>query len=442
MSEEDFDQLAIGYLHRDLDDSSVAMMREHLSAYPEDAQRILRLADQELLISRALKVTQGSSRRMPSRSTRMMRRRSVKRTVRVQSSFTFMRVAMGAAAVLAVVFFAVSYFQAKTDVAVATLESASGNLEVLRENGSQRAIAGLKLTALDRIHTTDGHAKIVYADGTSLQLDENTAISFGQSGPGKELTLQRGSLACNAAKQPAGAPFVLHSPQTDSTVVGTVFKLSVISGATKLEVDSGCVKVTDKTTHQSVDCNAGESVVADNRIQLAPQKVVASVPEIDTYQQEFPNEGTFEKGKLDLNDAPPGMQGSVGEVPIEGPTPLYIMQSKSANDRPLFIVHDDDVVHVTFRSEQPGNFAGFEVFLCLFPKEGWSTACNLIHRETSSTNAWQTIDIPLAKFDTTGTDISKVSGMVCRSFFIQTYNYAGIKVAKVSVTRSNNASTK
>lgn len=439
MSTDEFEQLAIGYLHRELGAEDATALRQHLELHPMDAAKILQLADQELLLARGLGALNKSSR-LPT--SRRLSQRSSRRAIRTRNPFSPMRIAFGAAALLAICFFVANSLQSKSPQFVATLNTVSGNAELIHGGETQRATAGTHLSAQDRVRTTDGHATIAYADGTTLQLEEKTTVQLGDSAPGKHVSLLDGSLACNASRQPVGAPFILQSPHSETTVLGTIFKLSIASGTTILQVDEGRVKLTDIATHQSVQCGAGERVVADNKSNLAVTKSIPLPPEItevDTYQQEFPNESAFEKGRLDLKDVPPGGVGSVGEVPIPGSNQLFIMQSKVSNDKPLFVVHDDDVIHITYRAERTGDFTGFELFLCLFPKEGWDTSCNLISRVTPTNTAWTTADIPVSKFNNTAGNPPKIDGMVCRSFFVQTFSFSGIKVAKFWVTRSKNA---
>ncbi len=440
MNMDEFERLAVGYLHRELDSADVANLRQHLEAHPEGAARILQLADQELLLTRGLAVAK-SSRGMRSAVapvSRHLSQRASRRGMRARNPFSPMRIALGIAALLALCFFIANSFPSKSLQPIATLDASTGNTMLIRDGETKRATAGTRLTAQDRIRTTDGQATIAYPDGTIVRLSGSTSVHVGESVPGKHLTLLEGSLACNAAKQPAGAPFILRSPQTEAMVIGTVFKFSVASGTTVLQVDEGLVNLTDLATHQSVQCSAGETAAADNKSKLAVTKSAsqtAEVAEADTYSQEFPNESSFEKGRLDVKDAPPGGVGSVSEMPLPGTNQLFIMQSKVSNEKPLFVVHDDDVIHVTYRSERIGDFTGFELFLCIFPKEGWATECNVISRVTPASTAWVTVDLPLSKFNNVTGNPQKLDGMVCRSFFVQTFNYSGIKVAKFWVTR-------
>ena len=437
MNKDDFDRIAICYLRRDLQSHDFDLLKQHLEQNPDAAGRILELADQELLLSRGFGALPRISR-IVRKSRRMLNRASDGPRKNLMS----VGIGLSLAALLALCFFtAATMGWPKQDALrfIADLGTVSADTVLVRDGKILKGIAGTHLSSQDRIVTTDGHAAIEYADGTAVNLAGSTSVLLGEQDGGKRLMLATGSLDCSAARQSKRAPFVFSTPESESTVIGTKFKLSSASGTTLLQVDEGLVKLTDLATQESVRTGPGESVIADNHRKLTVTKMLlptlAQAAEIDTCVEEFSDESTFDKGKLDLSDAPAGSPGCVREIPIKGSNPLFIMQSKFNSDKPHFAVHSDDVLHLTYRSERTGGYSEFELFLCLFPREGWASSCNVVCRVKPASTEWETADIPIASFKNLMDAKQNAEGMFCRSYFVQTFNYAGIKVGKFSVTR-------
>ncbi|HYG76868.1 MAG TPA: FecR family protein [Planctomycetota bacterium] len=435
MESEELERLMIDYLHQRLQPQDRIRLQQHLNAHPAAAAKILELADEELLLSRGLKALPLVSHI----SQRVSRRVSQRRLLRRENNSALVWTAFGIAALVALCLLLVnSWHGAPAAEAVATLESASGDTVLVRAGKTARVQNGDSLALGDELKTAHSEARVRYADGTTLQLGASSVVQFKSASGGKKVMLHTGSLQCRAASQPAGQPLVIYTKEAETTVIGTVFKLLSQSGITRLQVDEGKVKLTDVNTRESATISSGEFVVADNRRKLAVTKIetpaVAAIP--DTFTQEFPDKSSFKEGILDLTDVPPGMVASVRQVPIPNSDKLFIMSSLFTETKPYFMVHDDSVIHLTYRSEIVQGFSTFELFLVLFPADGWSYSKNIICRVTPTSTAWQTVEIPISKFLDSRTAASqKVEGMVCRCFFLQTYNYSGIRVGRFSVTR-------
>lgn len=435
MTHDEFDPLALAYLHGELQSRDAARLQQHLDSEPALLARLLELADEELLLRDGLRKMPVSTR-VSHRSKRLSQRR-----VRQKPSVQPFAIGLGIAAIMALALLAFHPWEKAASSSVATLAvltGASPDATLIHDGQTIRAKSGLALSNQDQLSTREGVATLAYADGTIVQLSANSALKLDGTSSGKQIRLLSGTLHCSAAKQAPATPFVLQTREASSTVLGTTFKLMAVSGSTTLQVDEGSVKFTDLATHESAQVGAGEFAVADNTSKLTVTKVNApAVAELaDTFSQEFPTAESIGQGVLDLKDAPPGGVSSVKEVPIPNSDKLWIMGSKFLDGRPYFVVRDDSVIHIQYRADSTGGFSEFEFFLCLFPAEGWSSEQNVICRVKPRSTNWESADLPIASFLPVNGPSKKVEGMVCRAFFIQNYDFSGIHVAKVWVTRS------
>jgi hypothetical protein len=106
----------------------------------------------------------------------------------------------------------------------------------------------------------EGSAVIRFLDGTRIELSGEATLQeklTGKRASGKGLTLARGSLTADVAKQPAGTAFLFVTPHAEVQVVGT--RLSIQSGAeTRVDVQEGQVRVTSLKGGQMVTVAAGQ----------------------------------------------------------------------------------------------------------------------------------------------------------------------------------------
>jgi len=86
-------------------------------------------------------------------------------------------------------------------------------------------------------------ATALLADGTRLELGSNTQVREMADRKGKRITLAKGILVAQVAKQPADAPMIFLTPHGEARVLGTAFRLEV-DAQTRLEVTEGRVRLT------------------------------------------------------------------------------------------------------------------------------------------------------------------------------------------------------
>ncbi len=154
---------------------------------------------------------------------------------------------------------------------LATLEAVNGTVRIIRSGADESAHAGQPLIAGDGLQVVgdDASAVVVYGDGTRLELGGDTTVFqfTGSDATGKEIVLASGSLRADVAKQPAGLPMILRTPQAEVTVLGTRFDLSGAGDATYVETAEGAVRLTRARDGRTVDVPAGfEARIDDSNI--------------------------------------------------------------------------------------------------------------------------------------------------------------------------------
>ena len=106
---------------------------------------------------------------------------------------------------------------------------------------------------------------IVYPDRTRLSLDADTVVGSIEEGPaGKRVFVAKGIARADVAKQDAGRPMILTTPQGDAKVLGTTLRLHVDPNAgkeTRLEVTEGKVELKSKLDGKSVVVVTGHFAV-------------------------------------------------------------------------------------------------------------------------------------------------------------------------------------
>jgi ferric-dicitrate binding protein FerR (iron transport regulator) len=113
-------------------------------------------------------------------------------------------------------------------------------------------------------------AAVVYPDRTRVELGSgSTALGFEDAATGKTLVLEKGALAADVVKQPAGRPMTIRTPHAEVRVIGTAFRLAVEAASTRLDVTSGRVRLTRSPDGRSVEVGAGQYAVAGPGLELA-----------------------------------------------------------------------------------------------------------------------------------------------------------------------------
>ena len=176
---------------------------------------------------------------------------------------------------------------------VATLLEADAGVAVEREGKAVATARGMELRPGDTLRTRDAAtATFRYAgEATTVDLRGETTVRLAPGGPGKRLEILGGTIGLDVAPQPPGHPMVLACPHAEVKVVGTVLTVAAAPDQTRVDVEKGAVRVTDRKEKKAVDLPAGSFVVAAPGVEL---RAKAAPPEI---AEAFRN-GDFETGDL------------------------------------------------------------------------------------------------------------------------------------------------
>jgi hypothetical protein len=128
---------------------------------------------------------------------------------------------------------------------LAWLDGAQGTSTELRDGATIESLA----TAVVR-----------FSDGTRIELSGEAKLHeklTGKRSTGKGITLARGMLTGDVAKQPAGQAFLFLTPHAEVQVIGT--RLSMASSAeTRVDVHEGQVRVASLKSGQAVTLSSGQ----------------------------------------------------------------------------------------------------------------------------------------------------------------------------------------
>ena len=145
---------------------------------------------------------------------------------------------------------------------VARIVKVDGKCQRLGPGGRAPLAAGETLFAGDGIETNGkGRVVVRYEDGTSLELSPGTVANGFESNGGKKVSLERGSLAGDVARQKADQPMIVQTREGEARVLGTKFTLSSSAGSTRLDVEKGRVRLLRRSDGASADVGADQMAV-------------------------------------------------------------------------------------------------------------------------------------------------------------------------------------
>ena len=260
-----------------------------------------------------------------------------------------------------------------TGPAVATLAEVAGAVWFREEGGSElhEARAGMELPAGVLI-TRDSlaAARLRFADGTELALASDTELAFADDGQ-KRLRVESGAVSAQVRPQPPGRPLLIRTSTAEMQVVGTIFSIATQPESTRLEVESGAVKMTRLADGQSVEVRQDSSAVAlASPVGKFSAESRAALPQ--SWRVNF-DRGLPKGWKLGRwmteQTADGGTQGFVQAViePEKGERkkPNHIVGTVNAwsgGNTVLAALRDDSVLRMTVRKARPG---GLHLVVCV-----------------------------------------------------------------------------
>ena len=162
------------------------------------------------------------------------------------------------------------------------MRRSSAGVEVQRGEERLPATRKLHLQPGDIIETGPGQSAVVEfaREGTRLELGGETRLGLLTLDKGKHFVLGRGKLEAVVARQPAGEPLVVATPQAEASVKGTKFSLSSQWEATWLKVLKGTVELHSKSADLSQPVIAGQFAVAAQNLELTARPIGQTGPRV------------------------------------------------------------------------------------------------------------------------------------------------------------------
>jgi hypothetical protein len=150
-------------------------------------------------------------------------------------------------------------------------------VDVSIERGTEfvPAANGIRLQPADvlRVGTNDTATIVFGRENTRIELRASTQLKVLSWGKGKRFELREGRIEATVAPQPKEQPMVWQTAQAEATVVGTEFILSKSDDSTRCEVMQGTVKLTSKSSGQSIQLTNSQYAVAAPGIELKAEQL-------------------------------------------------------------------------------------------------------------------------------------------------------------------------
>jgi len=265
----------------------------------------------------------------------------------------------------------------ETMIVIGTLEAVKGQGFILAGGKTRPAQAREVVSAGQGLETQGGGSGVVLklADGSRIELGEDTSVPALGLKAGKRITLARGALTAQVTPQPRGEPMVFETPHAEATVLGTALRLEVApgeKGSTRLTVTEGRVRLKN-LDGKAVDVANGHTAVAAVGAPLAArplpktilsedfEKLAAASARWETLRGGFP--ATF-SGRLEVDLSPRRPEwydGGWGKVGGLRSRQLFPLPLRLTVDVELTQSHEDILPNVLFTPASRDEKASFRV---------------------------------------------------------------------------------
>ena len=155
----------------------------------------------------------------------------------------------------------------------AEVQSIDGSASLITDNGDRLLTAGTELKEGDELRTSGGsHAVLRLADGSTVEMNERSAVSVGARGRNMTVDLDHGAVIVRAAHRTSGHLYV-KTDDCSVAVTGTVFSVNAGIKGSRVAVLQGAVEVAHAGVTSTV--HAGDEYTSSQN--LAPEPVSEQV---------------------------------------------------------------------------------------------------------------------------------------------------------------------
>jgi hypothetical protein len=165
-----------------------------------------------------------------------------------------------------------AYWQVPPGVRAA-VQSIDGSASLITDSGDRLLTAGAELKEGDQLRTSGGsHAVLMLADGSTVEMNERSAVSVGARGRNLTVDLDHGAVIVKAAHRTSGHLYV-KTDDCSVAVTGTVFSVNSGIKGSRVAVLQGTVEVAHAGVKSTVEAG-NEYTTTQN---LAPESVSEQV---------------------------------------------------------------------------------------------------------------------------------------------------------------------
>jgi len=155
--------------------------------------------------------------------------------------------------------------KAGTTSSIAQITQARGKTTLLRGATQLAAVPGHHLLAHDRLFTGPGaQLTLRYRDATTVRVGPHSDLIpvLLETARAQIAQLAKGTLRAEVATQAVGRRWCVRTPHAEVRVLGTIFSVVARAHDTRVEVESGSVRVVQLANGQSVTIAAGQHAIA------------------------------------------------------------------------------------------------------------------------------------------------------------------------------------
>lgn len=165
------------------------------------------------------------------------------------------------------------------------VQASNGAVYRVTENDSSTVANGEQIAKGEKLRTArDAGAIVQIPDGSTLEMRERSEFWLSEDARGTTIHLERGSVIVQAAKQKAGKHLYVVTPDSQVSVVGTIFSVNSGTKGSRVSVLEGEVRVSSEGREWTL--HPGDQVSTSASVErVAIQDEISWSQQADRYRQ-------------------------------------------------------------------------------------------------------------------------------------------------------------